>query len=103
MLFAHNLISILNSTTKVVGKLNLLTFEPKEISVCLVPVNGVTIPNIQTLEKEINAIFKPAVASVKLSTHSGVTISYANGSEFVHGGEGGHWCSVEKSVYVRLG
>ena len=77
-----------DSTTKVVGKLNLLTFEPKEISVCLVPVNGATLPNTQTLEKEINAIFKPAVASVKLSTHSGVTISYANNSEFVHGGSG---------------
>lgn len=40
MLFAHNLISILNSTTKVVGKLNLLTFENK-IQVCLVPINDV--------------------------------------------------------------
>ena len=77
-----------DSTTKVVGKLNLLTFEPKEISVCLVPVNGATLPNTQTLEKELNKIFKPAVASVKLSTHSGITIDYADGSGFVHGGSG---------------
>ena len=75
--YAH--VAETDSTTKVVGKLNLLTFEPKEISVCLVPVNGAQLPNISQLEKEINAIFKPAVASVKLSTHSGITIDYANG------------------------
>ncbi len=77
-----------DSTTKVVGKLNLLTFEPREISVCLVPVNGATPPDAQTLEKELNKIFKPAVASVKVSTHSGITINYADGSDFVHGGSG---------------
>ena len=77
-----------DSTTKVVGKLNLLTFEPREINVCLVPVNGASLPNTQTLEKELNKIFKPAVASVKVSTHSGITIDYANGSDFVHGGSG---------------
>ena len=77
-----------DSTTKVVGKLNLLTFEPREISVCLVPVNGATPPNAQTLEKELNKIFKSAVASVKVSTHSGITIDYADGSGFVHGGSG---------------
>ncbi|MBR2771056.1 MAG: hypothetical protein IKD78_03445, partial [Bacteroidales bacterium] len=84
--YAH--VAETDSTTKVVGKLNLLTFEPREISVCLVPVNGATPPNAQTLEKELNKIFKPAVASVKLSTHSGITIDYANGSGFVHGGSG---------------
>ena len=77
-----------DSTTKVVGKLNLLTFEPKEIQVCLVPVNGATLPNAQTLEKELNAIFKPAVASVKVSTHDGVTLNYADNKGFVHGGSG---------------
>ncbi|MBO7593630.1 MAG: hypothetical protein J6T12_01570 [Salinivirgaceae bacterium] len=77
-----------DSTTKVVGKLNLLTFEPREISVCLVPVNGATPPNAQTLEKELNKIFKPAVASVKLSTATPINIQYANGENFVHGGSG---------------
>ena len=84
--YAH--VAETDSTTKVVGKLNLLTFEPREINVCLVPVNGATPPNAQTLEKELNKIFKPAVASVKLSTHSGITIDYADGSGFVHGGSG---------------
>lgn len=84
--YAH--VAETDSTTKVVGKLNLLTFEPREISVCLVPVNGATPPNAQTLEKELNKIFKPAVASVKLSTHSGVKINYADNKGFVHGGSG---------------
>ena len=84
--YAH--VAETDSTTKVVGKLNLLTFEPREINVCLVPVNGATPPNTQTLEKELNKIFKPAVASVKLSTHSGVKINYADNKGFVHGGSG---------------
>jgi len=62
--------------------LNLLTFEPKEIQVCLVPVNGATPPNLQTLEKELNKIFKPAVASVKVSANSGINIAYAIGFGF---------------------
>ena len=84
--YAH--VAETDSTTKVVGKLNLLTFEPREINVCLVPVNGASLPNAQTLEKELNKIFKPAVASVKLSTHSGVKINYADNKGFVHGGSG---------------
>gem|GEM_PF-3951175 len=62
--------------------MNLLTFEPKEIQVCLVPVNGATPPNLQTLEKELNKIFKPAVASVKVSANSGINIAYAIGFGF---------------------
>ncbi|MCQ2211914.1 MAG: hypothetical protein MJZ34_16660 [Paludibacteraceae bacterium] len=77
-----------DTTTEVVDKLNLVTFEPKEINVCLVPVNGATLQNAQTLEKELNKIFKPAVASVKLSTATPINIQYANGSGFVHGGSG---------------
>ena len=38
------------------------------------------MPTTQTLEKELNKIFKPAVASVKLSTHNGITIDYAKNS-----------------------
>ncbi|MCQ2374613.1 MAG: hypothetical protein MJ069_01750 [Salinivirgaceae bacterium] len=47
-------------------------------------MNGASLLNTQTLEKELNKIFKPAVASVKVSTHSGITIDYANGSGFAH-------------------
>ncbi|MCQ2375522.1 MAG: hypothetical protein MJ069_06460 [Salinivirgaceae bacterium] len=86
LVYAH--VAETDSTTKVVGKLNLLTFEPREINVCFVPVNGATPPNAQTLEKELNKIFKPAVASVKLSTATPINIQYANGSGFVHGGSG---------------
>ena len=94
-----------DTTTEVVGKLNLVTFEPKEINICLVPVNDVSLPGIQKLEKELNDIFRPAVASVRLSTAPSVKIQYADGRNFVHGGSGplSVYSADEKSAIKALG
>ena len=88
--YAH--VAETDSTTKVVGKLNLLTFDEKQVQLCLVPVNGARLPNASELQAELNSIFAPAVASVTVTTHSGLTMAYANGQNFVHGGSG--WLSV---------
>ncbi|MBP5366514.1 MAG: hypothetical protein J6Y82_11465, partial [Bacteroidales bacterium] len=72
----------------IVGKLNVLTFNEKEIRVHLVSVNEATMPDIKKLQDEVNDIFRQAVVKVTMDMLDPVTIEYANGQSFVHGGKG---------------
>ena len=62
-----------NGKTKNVkaGQLKVKSYDKQPFNVCIVSVNGVTYPyGIQSLQMELNKIFKQAVAEVTLSTLS---------------------------------
>ena len=79
----------------IVGKLNVLTFDEKEIRVHLVSVNGAGMSengtsklDIKKLQEDVNNIFRQAVVKVTMDEIEQVNITFANGKSFTHGGKG---------------
>ncbi|MBP5365248.1 MAG: hypothetical protein J6Y82_04930 [Bacteroidales bacterium] len=77
-----------NPEGDIVGKLNIQAYKEKEINVHLVSVNGAKMPDISTLEQDVNDIFRQAVVKVTIDALDPIEITFANGKSFVHGGKG---------------
>lgn len=73
----------------VLGRLNVVSYQMKTVNVILVQVNNSNLHDQMALEDELNKIFKPAIAKVKVTEGDPISgFSYTSGSMFVHGGSG---------------
>lgn len=62
-----------NTVKKYAGKLNVISYEDKPVDVVLVPVNNAAVlsdAQREIIENQLNAIYKPAVASFTVSLHN---------------------------------
>jgi len=84
ILYAYNK----QDSTTIVGKLNILSLKEQTEQVCLVSVNGATLPNKTALEDVLEKIYKPAVTKWEVSIGKALTnITFTN-EQMTHGGSG---------------
>ena len=73
----------------VLGRMTLLSYAKRTVNVKVVTINNAKAPVFSELEREINAIFKPAVVEVKVEDGGDISgMPYSDGVQFVHGGSG---------------
>lgn len=63
------------SEEQVVGQLNLISYDEKDLNIVLVPVNTATVSNALSLANDLQDIFDPAIINVHLTLHDGISVS----------------------------
>ena len=76
------------SDSTLVGKLCIQAYDSKEVKVHVVRVNNGKQLELNKIADEVNRIYSSAVVHYTFDELAPITIEYANGKHFVHGGKG---------------
>ncbi|GEM_PF-1578321 len=82
-LYAYNAIN--DTTEKIAGKLNLMSFDEQAKKLYIVPVNGATLPNVTELQNLLNRIYAQAVTRWEVVKMDSIRVTFPNGG-MTHGG-----------------
>jgi hypothetical protein len=79
-----------SDTTKalIIGRLNVIGYDPIVRTLVLVPVNGAPIPSDASLAKELNKIFSPAIVTWNISAEESISVGLGDDGKLDDGSSG---------------
>jgi hypothetical protein len=72
----------------VIGRLNVISYDPVVRNLVLVPVNGASIPSQASLGQELNKIFSPAIVTWNISTRENINVGLGSDGKLNDGSSG---------------
>ena len=72
----------------IVGKVNVLSYDKVTRKICLVPIGDTKAPDASTVKQGLDEIFAKLMVHFDVTIGEPITIQYAKGSVFTHGGSG---------------
>jgi hypothetical protein len=72
----------------IIGRLNVIGYDPIVRNLVLVPVNGAAIPSQASLGQELNKIFSPAIVTWNISTRKNINVGLGSDGKLNDGSSG---------------
>ena len=93
-----------NAENHIVGKVNVLSYDKVTRKICLVPIGDTKAPDASTVKQGLDEIFAKLMVDFDVTIGEPITIQYAKGSVFTHGGSGviGVYNTDQKAAISKL-
>ena len=88
----------------IVGKVNVLSYDKVTRKICLVPIGDTKAPDASAVKQWLDEIFAKLMVDFDVTIGEPITIQYAKGSVFTHGGSGviGVYNTDQKAAISKL-
>ena len=77
-----------DNNNKIVGKVNILSYDRITRKLCLVPIGNSQMPKAEAVKQELDRIFVQQLVDFEVIIANPIDINYKNGMCFTHGGSG---------------
>ena len=93
-----------DADNNIVGKVNVMSYDKVTRKICLVPVGNTEAPDATKIKQGLDEFFAKLMVDFEVTIAEPVTIQYAKGSVFTHGGSGviGVYNTDQKAAISKL-